>query len=51
MILEAVGEDVNREGLLDTPKRVAKCMLKCSAAYMRMLRIILKRCFMRIMKN
>ena len=32
-ILEAIGEDPNREGLLDTPKRVVKSWLEIFAGY------------------
>lgn len=33
MLLSTVGEDVNREGLLDTPKRVAKMYTELFAGY------------------
>ncbi len=33
MILEAIGEDVNREGLVDTPTRVANAVEELTAGY------------------
>ncbi|CAM5539825.1 GTP cyclohydrolase 1 OS=Lysinibacillus sphaericus OT4b.31 OX=1285586 GN=folE PE=3 SV=1 [Lysinibacillus sphaericus] len=43
MILEAVGEDVNREGLFDTPKRVAKMYAEMFSGLHEDARTILKR--------
>lgn len=32
-LLECLGEDVTREGLLKTPKRMAKALLSCTQGY------------------
>ncbi|MCQ2093979.1 MAG: GTP cyclohydrolase I FolE [Bacteroidaceae bacterium] len=32
-VLTAVGEDINREGLVNTPERVAKCIMQFTSGY------------------
>ncbi len=51
MILEAVGEDVNREGLLDTPKRVSKMYAEMFSGLKKIHEIISVRYFMKNMKS
>ena len=46
MILSGIGEDINREGLLETPDRIAKCMRSLSQGMKTALRSICQNVFM-----
>lgn len=51
LILEAIGENVNRDGLIDTPNRVAKAWEEMMSGYFNDSREILKKTFADIETN